>query len=882
VPQLSPERWSALSPYLDEGLALTRDDRAVWLASIRARDAALGADLESLLAEHDGLEESGFLESVVPLLESPNDTPSLHGQILGAYRLVSPIGQGGMGSVWLAERCDGRFEGRAAVKLLNVALVGHAGEERFRREGQFLAKLTHPHIAHLIDAGVSPTGQPYLVLEYVDGASIDDYCDEHALEIEARIHLFLDILEAVAHAHANLIVHRDIKPANVLVNSDRQVKLLDFGIAKLLDDGEPWDGSGAEKSHPLTREAGPVLTPGFAAPEQLARGQITTATDVHALGVLLYILLTGQHPAGAALESPVTLIRAIVDIDPRLMSDAVVGGFATVDALTHHALRCNTTPSKLRRVLRGDLDTIVAKALKKDPSQRYASVTALADDLRRFLRHEPISARPDTLGYRTAQFVRRHVHGVLTTVVVAVMLGGLTVFYTTRLAAERDRAQQEATRAAQEAAKASKVSEALTGLLMGVDPFSNPGARDGQSVRGMLDVGAERVQRELAAEPEAQAEIFTALGRLYRRYGVHDRAQDFLQQALVSGQKVFGREHVSVAQTLNDLGALQSDKGDYDAALQSLEQALAIRRKLLGLEHEDVAVTLVEIGRIYQDQGFNQRAEPLLREALEIRLKVLGPEHGEVANSLTGLASVLRLNGDLAGAESLLRQSLALNRKVRGDDHANTGTTMHDLALVVAARGDPASAESLFRQALDTQRKALGDKHPGVAASLNGLARTLTEQRRHGEAAEALQNALDIARPALGSTHQLVAIYAINLGAVQLARQQAAEAEALLREGLRVRLLAPGIVPSRRRTFVEDDWTIAATKSLFGAALVALRRYSEAEDPLLDAQRDLESMPMPRREDLTVTLNRLIELYDGWQKPERAALYRAQLAGHRD
>jgi eukaryotic-like serine/threonine-protein kinase len=879
VPQLSPERWSALSPYLDEGLALTRDDRAIWLAAICARDAALGADLESLLAEHDGLEESGFLQRGIPLFESPNDTPSLRGQILGAYRLVSPIGQGGMGSVWLAERCDGRFEGRAAVKLLNVALVGRAGEERFRREGHFLAKLTHPHIAHLIDAGVSPAGQPYLVLEYVDGTSIDRYCDEHALEIEARIRLFLDILEAVAHAHANLIVHRDIKPANVLVNRDGQVKLLDFGIAKLLDDGESWEGSEAAEARPLTREAGAVLTPGFAAPEQLARGQITTATDVHALGVLLYILLTGQHPAGAAVRSPVTLIRAIVDTDPRLMSDAVVGRSETSEALTHHAGQCGTTLSRLRRALRGDLDTIVAKALKRDPSERYASVTAMADDLHRFLRHEPISARPDTLGYRAAQFVRRHVHGVLTTVVIAVMLGGLTVFHTTRLAAERDRAQQEATRAAQEAAKAAKVSEALTGLLMGVDPFANPGARDGQSVRSMLDAGADRVQRELAAEPEAQAEIFTVLGRLYRRYGVYDRAQHFLQQALASGQQVFGREHVRVAQTLNDLGALQSDKGDYDTALQTLEQALVIRRTLLGLEHEAVAVTLVEIGRIYQDQGFNQRAEPLLREALEIRLKVLGPEHGEVANSMTGLASVLRLNGDLTGAEATLRQSLALNRKARGEDHANTGTTLHDLALVVAARGDPVSAESLFRQALDTQRKALGVRHPGVAASLNGLGRVLIEQRRHGEAIETLQNALDIARPALGSNHQLVAIYTINLGALQLARNEPAAAEAWLREGLRVRLLAPGIVPSRRRTFVEDDWSIAATKSLLGAALVALGRYDEAEDALLDAHRDLASMPAPARRDLNVTLNRLVELYDAWQKPDRAAFYRAQLAG---
>jgi serine/threonine protein kinase/tetratricopeptide (TPR) repeat protein len=873
VSQLSPERWRALSPYLDEALEVTGDERAAWLASLRARDASLGADLETLLAEHDGLQESGFLETGMPLI-APAATPSLQGQVLGVYRLVAPVGQGGMGSVWLAERCDGRFEGRAAVKLLNIALVGRAGEERFRREGNFLAKVTHPHIAHLIDAGVSPTGQPYLVLEYVDGQSIDRYCHEHALGIEARLHLFLDVLEAVAHAHANLIVHRDIKPANVLVNVHGQVKLLDFGIAKLLDDEAEWSGSRVTESSPLTREAGAMLTPSFAAPEQLAQGQVTTATDVHALGVLLYVLLTGQHPAGAAVQSPVTLIRAIVEDEPRRMSDVVVGGTETVDALTRHAEKCGTTVSKLRRTLRGDLDTIVAKALKKNPAERYASVTALADELRRFLRRQPISARPDTLRYRTARFARRHVQGVVATVAVVLMVSALTIFYTTRLTAERDRAQQEATRATQEAAKAAKVSEALTGLLMGVDPFANPGARDGGSVRGMLDAGADDVRKELAAQPEAQAEIFTVLGRLYRRYGVYEKAQDFLQQALLSGQKVFGQEHVRVAQTLNDLGALQSDKGDYAAALRSLDQALAMRRKLLGTEHEDVAVTLVEIGRIYQDQGFNQRAEPLLREALAIRMKVLGPEHGEVANSMTGVAAVLRLDGHLAEAESLLRDSLALNRKARGQDHANNGTTMHDLALVVAARGDLAAAEALLRQALQIHRKAIGNTHPTVAASLNALSRVLFGQRRLDEAAAALQEALAIARPALGGSHQLVAIYAINLGAVQLARQRTAEAEPLLREGLRIRALAPGIVPSRRRTFNEDDRSLGATRSLLGAALLAQRRFSEAEETLLEARRDLEAMSPPPQPEVDATVRRVKELYAAWGKPAQAALYR--------
>ena len=868
MPPLSPDRWRELSPYLDEALEITGDRRAAWLAAVSARDAALGAELKTLLSEHEDLQETRFLEEPLPFFQPA--AQALEGQVFGAYRLISQIGQGGMGSVWLAERCDGRFEGQAAVKLLNVALLGQSGEERFRREGRFLAKLTHAHIARLLDAGVSAAGQPYLVLEHVNGQPIDGYCNAHALALDARIRLFLDVAEAVAHAHANLIVHRDIKPANVLVTVDGQVKLLDFGIAKLVDEDTPW-GQAAADSRALTQEAGAVLTPEFAAPEQLSHEPVTTSTDVYALGVLLYLLLSGQHPVGAAVRSPATLIRAIVEVEPRLMSDAVAGWTEAPDPLARHAGQVGTTVSKLRRMLRGDLDTIVAKALKKKASERYASAAALADDLRRFLRHEPISARPDTLHYRTARFVRRHIRGVAAAVVITVLAAGFMMFHTARLAAERDRAQREA-------AKAAKVSEALTGLLMGADPIVNRATPAGLTVRGLLDAGAARVQAELAGQPEAQAEIFTVLGRLYRRYGVFDKAQQLLDQALVSGEQVYGAEHPKLAQTLNDLGAVQTDKGDYAGAQRNFERALAMRRKLLGPEDATVAVTLVELSRIYQDLGFNDRAEPFAREALAIRRKALGDDHREIAVSVSAVAAVLRLNGDLAGAEKLLRQSLEMNLRLRGEDHPNTGASLHDLALVAATRGDYPAAESLFSQALSTYRKALGDRHPAVAANLNGLSRVLVARHRYAEAELALQEAVQIARVSLGGDHQSLALYASNLAAVHLARKDARAAEPLLREALRIRVLSPTLVPMRRRMFVEDDWTVGGIKSLLGAALLGMARYDEAEAMLLDARRDLDALRPPPRRDIDANLARLVQLYDAWGKRDKAAMYRAQLA----
>lgn len=867
---ISPERWRALSPFLDEALEITSDARAAWLASLRTRDAALAADLEMLLDEREAVQRSGFLEGAA-LAQRTGLRHALEGQVVGSYRLISLLGQGGMGSVWLAERCDGRFEGRAAVKLLNIALVGRSGEERFRREGTFLARLTHPHIAHLIDAGVSSGGQPYLVLEHVNGLRIDRYCEEHALGIEARVRLFLDVLEAVAHAHANLIVHRDIKPPNVLVSVDGQVKLLDFGIAKLLADDAAWGGAQTAEPGALTRVGGAALTPEYAAPEQLAGGPVTTATDVYALGVLLFVLLSGQHPAGIGARSPAPLIRAIVEVDPPKLSDAVVGHADAPEVLAQHAARCGSTPARLRRALRGDLDTIVAKALKKDPAERYVSVTAMADDLQRFVRHEPISARPDTFRYRTVTFVRRHVRSVTAITAGVLLLAILTAVYTTRLAAARDRAQREA-------AKASRVSELLTGLLAGVDPIVSGATAEGPTVRGLLDAGATRVQKELDAEPELQAVILTVIGRIYRRLGVYDRSQQLLEQALASARTAYPAEHGQLAQTLNDLGALLAEKGDYAGAARSLEEALSMRREIYGREHGDVAVTLAELGRVYQDQGLNQRAEPLHREALIIRRKLFGDEHRDTAVSLSDVASVLRLSGDLAGAESFLVQCLAVNRRTRGEAHANTATTLHDLGLIAAERGDHASAAGLFRQAMDTHRRALGERHPIVAASLNSLSRVLWEQGRFGEAEAALRAALDIARPALGSEHQLVAIYTINLGSMHLARDQPEVAEALIREGLQIRLLSPGLVPSRRRLRLQDDWSIGGTKSLLGASLVALGRYQEAETLLLDARRDLDTLPQPRADEVRETLARLGTLYDAWGKPDRAAAHRAQLS----
>lgn len=714
---------------------------------------------------------------------------TLAGQTAGAYTLLSLIGRGGMGSVWLARRSDGRFEGRAAVKFLNAAWVGMAGEERFRREGAILARLAHPHIARLLDAGVSSTGQPFLVLEHVEGEHIDRYCESRGLNNEARIRLFLDVLDAVAHAHANLVVHRDIKPSNVLVTQEGSVKLLDFGVAKLLEDAEQ-PGAATE----LTREAGAALTPEYAAPEQVTGSAVTTATDVYSSGVLLFRLLGGRR------------FRAGEDEFPRLG-------------------------------VRGDLATILAKALKVKPAERYASAAAFAEDLRRCLDHEPISARPDTVGYRAAKFLRRRWRGVTAATAAVLAAGALIGFYTARLAAERNYARLET-------AKATKISDLLTELLTANDPYIAHEVKE-PTVRALLDAGAERVRKELAGQPELKAQMLTVIGRVYERLNQYGKARPLLEEAVAIGRR--GSENVGYAQSLNDLGVLRRDQGNYSEAARMLVHALAIRRKLLGSEHRDVAVTLVDLARVYTHQGDNESAEPLLRESLRIRRKVLGERHEETATSINDLALVLWDKGNLPEAAALFRQALAIDRRVFGENHASVAAVLNNLAMVTEDLGDTDGAIALFRKALAIRRKVLDKNHTDIAITLNNLSHPLRVRREFGEAAALLKEALAIGRSALGDENPLTAAFMLNLARVRLDQGQAGAAEPLARHALEV----------RRREFRPDDWRTASAESLLGGILTARGRYDEAEPLLLDAKRVLKDISGGQGEEARANRERL-------------------------
>ena len=716
----TPKRWQELSPYLDDALTMTDAQRAVWLAALRQQDPGLAADLEALLQEHRVISEERFLEDQI--LEFPGATTPLLGQTVGAYTLKAPIGQGGMSTVWLAERNDGRFQGRAAIKFLNFAVSGPIGQARFEREGNVLGRFTHPHIARLMDAGVSQGGQPYLVLEHIEGEPIDQYCDRHKLDVEDRIRLFLDVVAAVAHAHSHLIVHRDIKPSNVLVTTDGDVKLLDFGIAKLLEE---------DQAATLTRAAGP-LTPRFAAPEQLTNGDITTLTDIYSLGVLLYVLLSGFHPSGRNQQSAAELVQSITSLEPRRMSD-MVSTKAEGDLTPHGPV----TADRLRRQLRGDLDTIVAHALKKNPHERYPSATAFAADLRAYLAHEPISARPDTLAYRAAKFVRRNRLQVsLAAIAVVAALAGVagTLVQARRARSERDFAFRQL-------ARAEAIGNLQGYVLSDAAPSGKP-----FTVTDLLSRAEHIVERQ-HGDLATRVQLLISIGGQYTVADQYQKSRQLLEKAYALSKDV--SDPTTRANAACKLAQVVSRSGDFVQAESLFHEGLAalpddplyllsradcweraaeiavnadrpndaVARALTAREllakspihsDEDDLGSIIVLASAYNMAGKRGEAIATYQRAAQ-RLQVLGRDDTQMAGSLYNNWGVTLIRaGQPLAAEAALRHSMDISRDGPGEDQI-TSTTLGNYAYALYLLGRSAEAKSYADRAL-AKATASGDK----------------------------------------------------------------------------------------------------------------------------------------------------------------------------
>jgi serine/threonine protein kinase len=763
---LNPEQWQKVSPYLDQALTLTDEERTRWLADLRVKDALLAEQIQALLDDHRAANKEGFLGTGPALPMQPD---GFAGETVGAYRLLSMIGQGGMGMVWLAERSDGRFQRQAAVKFLGSGLADRGSRERFKREGAILGRLSHPHIADLLDAGVTPAGRPYLVLEFVDGAPIHHHCDQHKLDVKARCRLFLDILSAVAHAHANLIVHRDIKPSNVLVSRDGEVKLLDFGVAKLLE-GEGSDGSATQ----LTHEAGSALTPEFAAPEQITGAPVTTATDVYSLGVLLYLLLTGQHPAGPGPRSAAGLVKAIVYTEPPRVSEVA----GSSDSRSSAPADRSATPEKLRRQLQGDLDTIIAKALKKVPKERYASVTALADDISRYLRSEPISARPDTLAYRTAKFVRRN-RGMVALASLA-LLAVLAGVAGTLLQARTARQQRDL--AIRERDRSSRVTQFMIKIFSVSDPSESRG--NSVTAREILDKAASEIDTQLGKDPEAQAQMMDVMGNVYLSLGLLPKSESLLKRSLEIRRQALGPNHPDTLASASDLGrTLSEEKRDQDAE-KLLRETLAAQQHVLGPEHPDTLTCMHRLANSLIGQKRYAEAEQLHSQVLEKRRRVLGPDHTDTVGSMDDLAFVYMSEERYPEAEKMQRDALAIAQRVQGPQDPYTLDSINRLARILSLEKKFPEAEKAQRDGLAIQMRVMGPDHPFTRRSLYNLLDILTNENNYAEAEKVARQIQARQTRVNGPEHPYTAYATYLVGCLVALQGRKTEALSLLQEAL--------------------------------------------------------------------------------------------------
>jgi serine/threonine-protein kinase len=694
-------------------------------------------------------------------------------QRIGPYRIDSELGRGGMGVVYLAERDDGQFKRQVAIKLIRGGTELSELHRRFEVERQVLASLDHPNIARLLDGGITDDGLPYLVMEYVDGLPIDEYCRSNALEIDERLRLFRTAARAVQHAHRNLVVHRDLKPSNIFVTADGVVKLLDFGIAKILDPAL------VGHSSTITRTGVRLMTPAYASPEQITGKSITTAADVYGLGVVLYELLTEQLPFKLDGCTPAECERIIIGQEPRRPSSAVIQPaerdaaptteFDAPSGPAEIALDANAPFSlsnvamalprfhqahRLRRRLSGDLDRIVLMALRKEPERRYSSAEQLAEDIERHLKGLPVSARSNSTTYRARKFVYRHRWGVAATAVVAISLiaGAMATAWQARRASRQAAiASAQRDRAAGEAEKAARVAGLMLDLFRLSDPTQTLG--DTVTAREVLDQGAERIEREFRDQPQVQADLLSEVARVYGNLGLLDRSESLVRRSLQLREELFGATSIEVSASLSQLGQILAAEGRRAEAIVQFRRAVEIRQASLEKPDSLLAQTQADLAWQVRAEGQYEEAAELFRRALDTQINLLGDESPLVASTMFGLASAYHDRGSFDLAESLFEQALERYDADAARPHPMAATALLNIGMIRRLKEQYLSAEPMLRSALAMRQALYDPDHYMVIEAQSEWGQLLYYLGRYDEAYRVLLDGTESANRILGPEH---------------------------------------------------------------------------------------------------------------------------------
>ena len=790
---MEPERWQEIERICYSALNEERSARAAFLERACGGDEALRRAVELLLAQHE--KDDGFLEVpamevaarglvrdhqddtsgiAMPLTETAPDHPSAEKGSIGPYRFLQKLGEGGMGEVWLAEQSKPRR--RVALKLIKAGMDTREVVARFESERQALALMDHPAIAKVFDAGSTPEGRPYFVMEYVAGIPITDYCDKHKLTTRERMELFIQVCDGVQHAHQKAIIHRDLKPSNILVSEvdgKPMPRIIDFGLAKATSQ-RLTDAS-------MYTQVGTLLgTLEYMSPEQAdsAGEDIDTRTDVYSLGVVLYQLLVGALPLDLKRLAYDEILHRLRDKEVPKPSSRIQtqGGDSAVTAKNR-----GTDPPSLSRQLRGDPDAVVLKALEKDRKRRYGSPSELAADLGRYLRNEPVSAHAPSAAYRSRKYIRRHRLGVAMAAAAVLLLVG----FATAEAVQLRRTRLERDRANRERDRATRITDFMTGMFKVSDPMEARG--NTLTAREILDKASKDIDAGMAKDPEAQAQMMQVMGDVYYNLALYGRAQPLMERAVEIRRRVLGPRDPGTLESMARLVRILQGNG-LDGHITDAEkldrEILDIRRSVLGPEHPDTLKTTASLAFDLSAERRLPEAEKLDRETLDISRRVLGPEHPDTLKLMNDLARVLSAERRLPEAEKLDRETLDISRRVLGPEHDQTLHSMNNLAITLWLEGDFVGAEKIFREGLDINRRLYGAVDPHTASWMGNLAEDLTAEGRYAEAESLLRDRVDLDRRLLGSENPITAGDVYNVGCLEVRRGNRTEALSLLRQAI--------------------------------------------------------------------------------------------------